>query len=157
MATYQYDRCKSYQIVCKWLHTGHPKEMLALKRCTNAALTLHMMFYLKCLRSRAAKILLGTFSLGFLGKLPVCNMGVLTKMFVMGILFLKTIGVFSKENRLISLYIKREKRKFARTLSFIQSYCKFMFIWSGYSIKPKKKTIPDGGGGLHTPRLPALR
>ena len=54
--------------------------------------------------------------------------GVLTKMFAMSVLYLKTIDVFSKENRLISLYIKREKRKFAQTISFIQPYCEFIFI-----------------------------
>ena len=54
--------------------------------------------------------------------------GVLTKMFAMSVLYLKTIDVFLKENRLISLYIKREKHKFAQTISFIQSYCEFIFI-----------------------------
>ena len=33
----QYDRCKSYQIVCTWLHTGHPKQPFAFKGCTNPA------------------------------------------------------------------------------------------------------------------------
>ena len=49
------------------------------------------MFYLKHLRSRAAQILLGTFSLGFLGKLSVLHTGVLTKMFAMIVLYLKTV------------------------------------------------------------------
>ena len=44
---------------------------------------------------------------------------VLTKTFATSVLYLKTIEVFLKENRLISLYIKREKRKFAQTISFI--------------------------------------
>ena len=48
------------------------------------------MFYLKRLRSRAAEILLGTFSLGFLGKLSVLHTGFLTKMFMMSVLYLKT-------------------------------------------------------------------
>ena len=54
--------------------------------------------------------------------------GVLTKTFAMSVLYLKTIDVFSKENRLISLYIKIEKRKFVQTISFIQSHCEFIFI-----------------------------
>ena len=70
----QYDRCKSYQIVCTWLHTGHPKQLFALKGWTNPALLslCIWVFYLKRLRSKAAQILLGPFSLGFLGKLSIC-------------------------------------------------------------------------------------
>ena len=49
------------------------------------------MFYLKRLRSRAAQILLGTFLLGFLGKLSVLHTGVLTKTFAMSVLYLETI------------------------------------------------------------------
>ena len=67
--------------------------------------------------------------------------GVLTKTFTMSVLYLKTIDVFSKENRLISLYIKREKRKFVQTISFIQSHCEFIFIWSRIRdtvLNPKK-------------------
>ena len=43
------------------------------------------------MRSRDAQILLGTFSLGFLGKLSVLHTGVLTKMFAMSVLYLKTV------------------------------------------------------------------
>ena len=49
------------------------------------------MFYLNRLRSRAAQILLGTFYLGFLGKLSVLHTGVLTEMFAMSVLYLKTV------------------------------------------------------------------
>ena len=65
---------KPYQIVCTWFHTGHPKQPFALMGCTNPVLLSLCIpvFYLKRLRSRAAEILLGTFSLGFLGKLSVC-------------------------------------------------------------------------------------
>ena len=48
---------------------------------------------------------------------------------------------FSKENHLISLYIKREKCKFVQTMSFIQSHCEFIFIWSRIRdtiLNPKK-------------------
>ena len=38
----QYDRCKSYQIFCTWLHTGHPKKPFALKGGTNPACQLFL-------------------------------------------------------------------------------------------------------------------
>ena len=100
------------------LHTGVLSNTFVIKSCKNPAR--HIFPWLP-------------------GEAVGLHPGVLTKMFAMSVLYLKTIDVFLKENRLISLYIKRGKRKFAQTISFIQSYCEFIFIWSRYSIKPKKK------------------
>ena len=112
MATYpKWQICKSYPIVCTWLHTGHAKQPFALKGCRNPAR--HIFPWLP-------------------GEAVGLHTGVLTKMFAMSVLYLKTIEVFSKENHLISLYIKREKGKFIQTISFIQSHCEFIFIWSRF-------------------------
>ena len=89
------------------VHTGHAKQPFALKECKNLAR--HIFPWLP-------------------GEAVGLHPGVLTKTFVMSVLYLKTIDVFSKENRLISMYIKREKRKFVQTISFIQSHCEFTFI-----------------------------
>jgi len=62
-------------------------------------------------------------------------------MFTMIVLYLNTIDVFWKENHFISLYIKREKRKFIQNISFILSHCEFIFIWSRIRdivLNPKK-------------------
>ena len=92
----QYDRCKSYPIICKWLHTGHPKEPSALKRCTNAALTLHTgvlskTFAIKSSRNPARHIFPW-----LPGEAVGLHTGVLTKPFAMSVLYLKTIDVFFK-------------------------------------------------------------
>ena len=124
----QYDRCKSYQIVCKWLHTGHPKQPLALKRCTNPSLALHMGVLSKMIAIKSCINPARHIFPWLPGEAVGLHTGVLTKTFAMSVSYLKTIDVFSKENRLISLYIKREKCKFTQTISFIQSYCEFIFI-----------------------------
>ena len=109
MATYpKWIICKSYPIVCTWLHTGHAKQPFALKGCRNPAR--HIFPWLP-------------------GEAVGLHTGVLTKTFAMTVLYLKTIDIFSKENRLISLYIKREKCKFVQTIYFIRSHCEFIFIW----------------------------
>ena len=123
MATYpKWQICKSYPIVCTWLHTGHAKQPFALKGCRNPAR--HIFPWLH----------------GEAVGLYTC---VVTKTFVMSVLYLNTIDFFSKENRLISLYIKREKCKFVQTISFIQSHCEFIFIWSRIrdTVLNPKKTI----------------
>ena len=65
----QYDRCKSYQIVCTWLHTGHAKQPFALKGCRNPAR--HIFPWLP-------------------GEAVGLCTGVLTKMFAMSVLYLKS-------------------------------------------------------------------
>ena len=66
---------------------GHAKQPFALKGCINPAR--HIFPWLP-------------------GEAVGLHTGVLTKTFAMSVLYLKTIDIFSKENRLISLYIKRE-------------------------------------------------
>ena len=91
-----------WKTIAHTLHTGVLSKTFAIKSCTNPAR--HIFPWLP-------------------GEAVGLHTGVLTKMFAMSVLYLKTIDVFSKENRLISLYIKREKRKFIQTISFIQSHC----------------------------------
>ena len=86
---------------------GHPKEPFALKRCTNPALILHTRvlsktFVIKCCTNPARHIFPW-----LPGEAIGLHTGVLTKTFAMSVLYLNTIDIFSKENRLISLYIKR--------------------------------------------------
>ena len=82
------------------LHMGVLPKMFAIKSCTNPAW--HIFPWLP-------------------GEAVGLHPGVLTKTFAMSVLYLKTIDIFSKENRLISLYIKREKCKFVQTISFIHT------------------------------------
>ena len=105
MATYLYDKCKSYQIVCKWLHTGHPKQPSELKGCTNPALRIlprlkgedmHMgvlskTFVIKSCRNPARHIFPW-----LPGEAVGLHTGVLTKTFAMSVLYLKTVDVFFK-------------------------------------------------------------
>ena len=87
---------KSYAALT--LHTGVLSKMFAIESCTNPAR--HIFPWLP-------------------GEAIGLNPGVLTKMFAMSVLYLKTIDFFSKENRLISLYIKRENASlFKPYLSF---------------------------------------
>ena len=121
MATYpKWQICKSYPIVCMWLHTGHEKQPFALKGCRNPAR--HIFPWLP-------------------GEAVGLHTGVLTKTFAMSVLYLKTIDFFSKENRLISLYIKREKTQ-VRSNHIFHSVTLRIYIHmienSRYSIKPQK-------------------
>ena len=98
MATYpKWQICKSYPIVCTWLHTGHAKQPFVLKGCTNPALrgktialTLHMgvlskMFAIKSRKNPARHIFPW-----LPGEVVSLHMVVLTKTFAMSVLYLKS-------------------------------------------------------------------
>ena len=70
MATYaKWQICKSYPIVCTWLHTGHAKQPFALKGCRNPGQ--HIFPWLP-------------------GEAVGLHTGVLTKTFAMSVLYLKS-------------------------------------------------------------------
>ena len=93
----------TYPIVCTWLHTGHAKQLFALKGCTHPALrgktialTLHTgvlskMFAIKSSRNPAWHIFPW-----LPGEAVSLHTGVLSKTFVMSVLYLNTIDVFFK-------------------------------------------------------------
>ena len=80
----QYDRCKSYHIVCTSLHAGHHAKSFAMKRCTKPVHHIFpwlsckgtqlplciRVFSLKRLRWRDAQNLRATFFLGLAVKEP---------------------------------------------------------------------------------------
>ena len=70
MTTYpKWQICKYYPIVCMWLHTGHAKQPFALKGCKNP--TRHIFPWLP-------------------GEAVDLHTGILTKTFVMSVLYLKS-------------------------------------------------------------------
>ena len=86
----------TYQIVCKWLHTGHPKEPFALKRCTNPALTLHTGVLSKTFAIKSSTNPAWPIFPWLPGEAVGLHTGVLTKTFAMSVLYLKTIDIFFK-------------------------------------------------------------
>ena len=79
------------------MHTGHPKQPFALKRCTNHALALHTgvlskMFAIKSYTNPARHIFPW-----LPGEAPGLHTGILTKMFAMSVLYLKTVDFFYKK------------------------------------------------------------
>ena len=75
---------------------GHPKELFALKRCTNHALTLHTGVLSKTFAMKSHKNPARHIFPWLPGEVVGLHTGVLTKTFAMSVLYLKTIDIFSK-------------------------------------------------------------
>ena len=96
---------------------GHPKQMFALKRCTNPALALHIGALSKTFAINSCTNPARHIFPWFPGE--AIGLHILTKTFAMSVLYLKTIDIFSEENRLISLYIREKNASsFKPYLSF---------------------------------------